>query len=281
VEARPPLAVVAEPDVIEQAPREMTTAGFGDTIAKYQSNTDWVLNHLLFGEYYCDFCAGILGGLEHLYLDHPEDISAGVGRAIGGLFEALFWTGAAMTLVGTSAPASGGEHLLSHTLDMVADMRRRPHDLHGRQVGVGTLFSAALYERILALETPKPVPMPSAVDRDFWSEESVCEAVRRQYEAKQAHLDAAAQSIAQPDSWNALRARLVPLTKSPAVIHDWLRRAGAAVTAADIGCSRQELVSALLHMHEIRKRFTVVDLAWLVGVLPGVAEEIVDRWLES
>jgi hypothetical protein len=32
-------------------------------------------------------------------------------------------------------------------------------------------------------------------------------------------------------------------------------------------------------MHEIRKRFTVVDLAWLVGVLPNAADEIIDEWL--
>ncbi len=279
VEARPPVAVVAEPAVIEQAPREMTAAGFGDTIAKYQSNTDWAMNHLLFGEYFCDFCAGILKDLEHLYLNHPEDICQGERRAIGGLFSALFWTGAAMTLVGTSAPASGGEHLLSHTLDMVADMRGQRHDLHGRQVGVGTLFSAALYERILGLETPKLAALPNRVDRQYWSSGPVFEAVARQHEAKQASLQTAAQSLRQPEVWARLKARLRPLTKSPTTIQDWLKRAGAATRVADIGCSRAELLSAVLHMHEIRKRFTVVDLAWLVGVLPGAAEEIIDRWL--
>ncbi len=279
VEARPPVAVVAEPTIIEQAPREMTTAGFGDTIAKYQSNADWVMNNLLFGEYYCDFCAGIANELEPLYLERPEGIREGDSQAVQGLFGALFWTGAAMTLVGTSAPASGGEHLLSHTLDMVADLRRRRHDLHGRQVGVGTLFSAALYERILALETPTPTSLPAAVDRDFWASPPVFEAVTRQYEAKKADHATARRSITDLDTWDRLRTRLAPKTRSPATIRDWLRRAGGAVTARDIGCSREELISAVLHMHEIRKRFTVVDLAWLVGVLPNAADEIIDEWL--
>lgn len=278
VEARPPQAVLAEPAVIEQAPREMTAAGFADTIAKYQSNADWAMNNLLFGEYHCDFCAGIVDGLEHLYLDRPEDIAEGKGAAIKGLFEALFWTGAAMTLVGTSAPASGGEHLLSHTLDMAADLRRRRHDLHGRQVGLGTLFSAALYERILARETPTLARLPAEVDRGFWPSRPVFAAVTRQYEAKQAGLKLAAESIAGVDVWDRLRARLVALTKSPATIQRWLRRAGGATTAADIGCSRAELVAAALHMHEIRTRLTVVDLAWLVGVLPDAADEIIDEW---
>ena len=53
----------------------------------------------------------------------------------------------AMTLMGTSVPASGGEHLLSHTLDMMAEVRGESHDLHGRQVGIGTVLSAALYRK--------------------------------------------------------------------------------------------------------------------------------------
>jgi hypothetical protein len=32
-------------------------------------------------------------------------------------------------------------------------------------------------------------------------------------------------------------------------------------------------------MHEIRKRFTIVDLAWLIGILPGAADEIIEQWL--
>ena len=157
-EARPPVAVVAEPAIIEQAPAEMTAAGFGDTIAKHQSNADWVTNRLLFDEYYCKFCASIVTDIEPLYLDRPEDIRDGKPQAIQGLFEALFCTGMAMTLVGTSAPASGGEHLFSHTLDMIAACRGERHDLHGRQVGLGTVLSAALFQKVLAMDSPAPAP---------------------------------------------------------------------------------------------------------------------------
>ncbi len=279
VEARPPVAVLAEPDIIAAAPSEMTTAGFGDTIAKYQSNADWVLNHLLLDEYYCDFCAGIVAGLEPLYLERPEDIAEGKPRAIGGLFEALFWSGIAMTLVGTSAPASGGEHLLSHTLDMVSDVRGRPHDLHGRQVGIGTIVSAALYEAILEMESPSLQRPPSDIDTDFWRAPALIKAVSTQFQAKQAHLEAVAQRLGEKDTWDRLRTSLTTASQRPSTIRDWLGRAGGAVTAADIGCSRSALRAAALHMHEMRQRFTVVDLAWMVGVLPGAIDDIIDRWL--
>ena len=279
VEARPPVAVLAEPEVIVGAPREMTTAGFGDTIAKYQSGADWVMNHLLLGEYYCAFCAGIVNDLEPLYLERPEDIAEGKERAIGGLFEALFWSGVAMTVVGTSAPASGGEHLLSHTLDMVADARGEAHDLHGRQVGVGTIVSAALYERVLAVDSPEVRDLPAGIDASYWREPALVEAVREQYEAKQASVDRVRTAILAEDNWDAVRGRLAAVTKGPGTIREWLRCAGGAVTADDIGCSREALRAAMLHMHEMRKRFTIVDLAWMLGVLPGAADAIISEWL--
>ncbi|MCX5647408.1 MAG: sn-glycerol-1-phosphate dehydrogenase [Phycisphaerae bacterium] len=279
IEARPPVAVVAEPSIIEQSPREMTAAGFGDTIAKHQSTADWVANHFLFDEYYCRFCAGIVTKLEPLYLDRPEDIRDGKREAIGGLFKALFWTGMAMTLMGTSAPASGGEHLLSHTLDMMAETRGENHDLHGRQVGIGTLLSAALYQRVLAINSPALIPLPVSIDERFWSVPSVVAAVAEQYGSKRARLEPIRKKITGHDAWDQLRTKLAAEVKSPETIRTWLQRAGAAVSMADIGCSRERIRSAILHMHEIRRRFTIVDLAWLTGVLPGQVDHLIDAWL--
>jgi glycerol-1-phosphate dehydrogenase [NAD(P)+] len=279
IEARAPLAVLAEPRIIEQSPAEMIAAGFGDTIAKHQSTADWVMNRSLSGEYYCKFCAGILGRLEPLYLEHPEDIRDRRPEAVRGLFEALFWTGMAMTLMGTSVPASGGEHLFSHTLDMIAELHGERHDLHGRQVGLGTVLSAALYQKVLALDSPALNPLPPAIDERLWSLPSVAAAVAEQYKAKQQRLEPIRQRIAQRDAWNRLRTELAAEAKSPETIHTWLRRAGAAVSMVDIGCSRERIKAALLHMHEIRKRFTIVDLAWLCGVLPAAADGLIDQWL--
>jgi glycerol-1-phosphate dehydrogenase [NAD(P)+] len=279
IEARPPVAVLAEPAVIEQAPYEMTAAGFGDTIAKFQSNADWIVNHLLLGEYYCEFCAGIAGGLEPLYLDRPEDLRDHKSGAVKGLFEALFWTGLAMTLVGTSAPASGGEHLLSHTLDMMTAVRGGTHDLHGRQVGLGALLSAELYQRVLAIDNPVLRDVPPAVDGEFWTVPSVAEAVHGQYEAKRPAVAQLRQRLADRQTWDRLRAKLATEVRPPETIRDWLRRAGAAASIHDIGCSRERIRAAILHMHEIRKRFTIVDLAWLLGILPGAVDDLIDQWL--
>ena len=89
------------------------------------------------------------------------------------------------------------------------------------------------------------------------------------------------EKVTDGETWRAFLAACRRQVRSPDQIKNCLRMAGAAHTFADIGCSRQRLLAALLHMHEIRKRPTVIDLAWILGILPGAADEIVDRWLTT
>ncbi len=279
MEAKPPLAVLAEPAVIENAPFEMTAAGFGDTVAKSQSNADWLLNNYLFGEYFCDYCVELLSSLEALYLKQPQDVKNIESDAVKGLFEALFWTGIVMTMVGSSAPASGGEHLLSHTLDMLADIRGQEHNLHGAQVALGTIVSAALYEKLLKIERPTFIDMPEEINYKLWTDTSVAESVSQQYKAKKQQLEIVRSKLSQQDTWEKLKVKLRTIVRSPREIKNCLQAAGAACSIADSNLSREQIAEALAHMHEIRKRFTVVDLAWLTGILPQKTDEIIDKWL--
>ena len=79
--------------------------------------------------------------------------------------------------------------------------------------------------------------------------------------------------------WRRFLERVKAHIRSPREIKECLADAGGAHTFADIKCSRRRLLDAVLHMHEIRKRPTVVDLSWLLGILPGAAEPIIDQWL--
>jgi len=277
--ARPPLAVLAVPSVIVGAPFELTSAGFGDVIAKPVSSADWLLNHIYFDEHFCRYCSEIFSELEPYYLEHPGDVKDRKPAAIEALFNALLYSGIAMTIMGTSAPASGGEHLLSHTLDMTSSVDGVPHDLHGRQVGLGTLFASALYERIFQVESPVCSPMASDMDSSFWG--PLAASVRQQYQAKRPMLEIMAEKLADGKTWRAFLAACRCKVRPPDQIKSCLQAAGAAHTFADIGCSRERFLAAVLHMHEIRKRPTVVDLAWVLGILPAAAEEIVDGWLTT
>jgi glycerol-1-phosphate dehydrogenase [NAD(P)+] len=182
-------------------------------------------------------------------------------------------------MVGTSTPASGGEHLLSHVFDMTADINNQGHWLHGLQVGLGTIVSAALYEKILSIDEPALHEMPEDVDTAYWQDERLIRSVKEQYTLKTDAIKAAKQKIVQPKIYKQLKARLQSVVKPPLFVKDLLHRAGAAGSITDLNISREQIKEAMLHTHEIRKRFSVVDLAWLTGVLPASADDIIDTYL--
>ena len=278
---RGPVAVVGDLDVLREAPHEMTAAGLGDVLAKSVSTVDWHLNRLLFGEFFCPFCAGLIDGIEPIYMGAPEDIGEHTVAGIEALFQALIYTGFAMSIAGTSAPASGGEHLVSHTLDMMALRDGVEHDLHGRQVGVGTILGAALYGEIAAVEEATFVPPEEkATDRAFWGR--FTEVVEEKHAGKRERARMAAAKMASaPELWESIRTDLAATVHAPEVVKDCLRRAGAAHRLRDIGVTRERILDVLSHCHEIRERFTVLDLARITGILPARAEELVDRWLSE
>jgi glycerol-1-phosphate dehydrogenase [NAD(P)+] len=277
IRARAPLAVFAIPSIIVEAPFELTAAGLGDTIAKPISTADWKFNNLFCGESFCRYCSEIINSLEPYYLERPGDISDRKSAAIEALFNALLYSGIAMTIIGTSAPASGGEHLLSHTLDMMSGIDGVEHDLHGRQVGLGTIFASAIYEHIFEIDRPVCHPYSGDIDRVFWG--PLASNVYEEYEQKTPMLRTICEKLADGKTWGQFIAAARQQVRSPAQIKNCLKTAGAAHTFADIGCSGKRLLAAVLHMHEFRKRPTVIDLAWILGILPGAAEEIIDRWL--
>jgi glycerol-1-phosphate dehydrogenase [NAD(P)+] len=248
----------------------------GDALAKSVSSADWRMNHFLFGDYFCERSVSLIADIEPLYMAHSEDLKTGQPEAMGALFSALLLTGVAMTMAETSSPASGGEHLVSHTLDMMSSLDGVEHDLHGRQVGVGTILASAVYRRVLDLESPRFVSPPTEIDRAFWRE--LGDVVEGQYAQKIERLQQTAEILVQGDAWDRWREAVTPYLRTPAQLRDCLARAGAAFRAEHIGCSRERLLCAVRHAHEIRSRFTILDLAYLVGVLPGAIEEIVDEW---
>jgi len=275
--ARSPFAVFAEPQVIIEAPFELTAAGFGDQMAKPISTADWIMNNFLFDEYFCPTCSELITNLETKYMAHPEMIKARDPESVQSLFQSLLYSGITMSLVGSSAPASGGEHMLSHTLDMISLIYQKPHDLHGKQVGLGCIFTAALYEKILEIKTPTWTSLPAEIDRDFWG--PLADAVAHEYTQKQQPLQMMQDKLSDLHTWQLFLDQLKPRLRSPQQIKDALQAAGAVHCIAELKCSAEQVLAALQHQHEIRKRVTVIDLAWSLGLLPECIDDITQAWL--
>ncbi|MFH1969175.1 MAG: iron-containing alcohol dehydrogenase [Verrucomicrobiota bacterium] len=272
-----PLVIMAVPSIFNQAPYKLTTAGLGDVLAKPVSITDWRVSNLLFGEYFCPLCARLISEIEPAYLNNPGDIFLRKPAAMKALFNALIYSGLSMTIAGTSSPSSGGEHMISHALDSTALAHGLTHDYHGRQVGLGTIFACALYERILALENPRFQLQTEETNRTFW--QSLVPVVEEEHAHKRSRAAKAVEQLKKKDCWNELRAIVRKSVRTPSKIRNCLKSAGAAYRLADIGCEHARFLDAALNCHQMRARYTVIDLARAVGIMPKAADEIIEEYL--
>jgi glycerol-1-phosphate dehydrogenase [NAD(P)+] len=131
-----PFAVVVDTNVCLAAPEVLWHSGVGDLVAKVTAVRDWKLAYHATGEPVDDFAALLSDATVAQFLARPLRDQEGLRL----LATALMLNGIAMAVSGSSRPASGAEHLISHALDATS---ARPR-LHGLQVGVATYLVAHL-----------------------------------------------------------------------------------------------------------------------------------------
>ncbi|MFA0751888.1 MAG: hypothetical protein SLRJCFUN_002291 [Candidatus Fervidibacter sp.] len=281
----PPEGVMTEPSVIASAPLAMTAAGYADLMSKTVADLDWQLARWLWDEPYCPLPRRLVAFADEWDLRYLQRIASGDPNAVTNLLMALLLSGIGMTIAGSSAPSSGGEHLLSHWWDMQAERQQRVPALHGLQVGIGTLVALALYDLLLATEpsdwhaSPDESRPPSERMGEFaerYGEKA--EGVMAEFAAKwlsTERAEAVRQKMAA--NWDAWRERLQSQLPSVAEHRRRLEAVGAATSPQQLGIPMDELKAAVLHAREIRRRWTILDTAFLVGILPERLDEVLQR----
>ncbi len=164
--ACPPKAIIADTDVLKDAPKEMIQAGYGDIIGKYSCLNDWKLSALINDEYFCqeiyDLTYSQVEKVRHL----AKDVLARSDEAIKLLMEALVLVGIAMSYVGNSRPASGSEHHLSHFFEITGILDKKEYYPHGIDVMYSAAETAKIREKILS-----SLPKLHKFDKDKWEKE--------------------------------------------------------------------------------------------------------------
>jgi glycerol-1-phosphate dehydrogenase [NAD(P)+] len=142
VAADPPLAVVADTEVLAAAPWDLTTAGCADIVSNYTAVEDWQLAHRLQNVEYSEYAGALSRMTAEMLVESADSLKRGLEESAWVVVKALVSSGVAMSIAGSSRPASGAEHLFSHRLDRLEPDRA----LHGHQVGVGSILTAYLHE---------------------------------------------------------------------------------------------------------------------------------------
>ncbi|SNQ59998.1 NAD(P)-dependent glycerol-1-phosphate dehydrogenase [Candidatus Methanoperedens nitratireducens] len=139
--AQTPIAVIADTGIIAAAPYRLLAAGCGDIISNYTAVRDWELAHRLRDEPFSEYASIISKMTAKILIESAGAIKAGIEESAWTVMKALVASGVAMSIAGSSRPASGSEHKFSHALDELAPEPA----LHGEQCGVGTIMMMYLH----------------------------------------------------------------------------------------------------------------------------------------
>jgi len=159
--AKMPVAVVVDLEIIGRAPINSIRAGVGDLLSNFSALEDWKLGVLRTGETCHDLAAVIsysaacsifeMFDVGNTYLRHPEFIRR--------LVQGLILSGVAMSLAGSSRPASGSEHSISHAMDAMYALK----SYHGEQVALATILTTYLrrgpWEKFLTFSQRMGLPV--------------------------------------------------------------------------------------------------------------------------
>jgi glycerol-1-phosphate dehydrogenase [NAD(P)+] len=141
IKAQSPLAIVADTKIIAQAPARLLSAGCGDIISNYTAILDWQLAHRLRNEEYSEYASALSGMTAQMIVDSAAEIRPGLEESARIVIKALISSGVAMSIAGSSRPASGSEHKFAHAVNRIAPRRA----LHGELCGLGTIMMMYLH----------------------------------------------------------------------------------------------------------------------------------------
>jgi glycerol-1-phosphate dehydrogenase [NAD(P)+] len=133
VKTKIPDGVIVDTQILLNAPEMFLYSGIGDLFCKLTAIFDWKLSYRKTGEYVNDFAAVICKNAVETFL-HYRDKNFSNTEYLGIIVSSLLMSGIAMEIAGSSRPASGSEHLISHAYDKFA----KTPSIHGIQTGLAS-----------------------------------------------------------------------------------------------------------------------------------------------
>ena len=306
--ARWPDALLIDAAVLASAPADLNRSGLGDEMAMFTASADWYLASLLGRA--SPPGAGTAPretgddpawhpAIAWLTRSEGENLLMLPGRlgtadGVAELARILTLSGIAMGVAGSTAPASGMEHAVSHLLEMAADALGQPASLHGTQVGLASILAAATWQhvrdRIADHGLAGPARLPDPDEALGWITRAFAEldpsgAMAAEcfagYAVKLRRLTATGDPLAAlRATWQQHEAILGELLTGPAEVRAALAAAALPVTFSGLAgpvspdTARWAVSACALQ----RQRIGVVDLAMLLGAWQ---DEDIDEVLDA
>src|ERR687897_53342 len=285
-----PKAVVADLKVLKHAPGEMTASGYADHLGKVTSGADWLVADALQVEEIDPTGWSLVQDHLRGWTDSPAELRAGDLKSTERLMEGLILSGLGMQSYQSSRTASGAEHQFSHLWEMEGLGHGEGHRgtplSHGFKVGVGTVAIAALYELILERDLGD---LDIEALCDSWPPREAMErSVRAQHTSPDLERGAVEQTLAKYISagelaqrlellrevWPGLREKVRVQLMPVEQIREKLQDAGCPTGPVEIGLNWEDFEATYSRARTVRKRYTVLDLAFETGILEECVGEL-------
>lgn len=316
--ARWPDTLLIDAAILRAAPPELNLAGVGDLMAMFTATADWYLASAMSddgghdtaaaGPPYNAAVAGIVRAHGGRLLALAADLSASTGTGIGTgtgtgtgseagpgraaadkqraadlaeLARILTLSGITMGVAGSTAPASGMEHAVSHLLEMAASARGQLASFHGTQVGVASVVAAATWAHVRRRISAGALGRPARIPDPDQARDRIREAFKgidstglmaaecfADYARKLRPLVGDSDPLARlRDGWDSHEAVLAETLIDPGELASGLRSAGLPASFGELSepVSDEDARWAVASCPLQRQRFGVADLAMLLG----------------
>jgi len=284
-----PRRIVADTDILKEAPERMLAAGFGDVIGKVTALLDWRLSYILNDGYICEALIGLVQRTVDRCIACAPALAKRDKEGVEAMTEALLATGLCIGFAGFSRPASGSEHHLAHYMEMKELQQKKPIEwLHGNHVGMGTGAILLLYE-YLAKQDMVDL-MRRGVHRRFslrdWEQRldngfgALSEAIkknRRGYETDDpARRDAVMERMVS--RWDEVRDTVLDKAMDFDTYRQLMESAGAQWHPREMGLSKDGFIEMLILAKEVRTRYGILQALEDAGILDDAAAWAAERY---
>jgi len=288
LECLPPYYIVADKNIIENAPSELISAGYGDLIGKLTAGADWIIADLLSIEKIDNIAWSLSQNAARRLFYQSEEIRSRNPNAIVELYKGLIDSGLSIQLYKNSRPASGTEHLISHTWEMIIHNNNDRIIFHGLQIALGTLISAAMMNEIFSENSTfaEDIKNGRLINKDLLKYRlSIVDSIPLAAAARKRILDTATsktpnQRILEKRienivvNWELLshriRNHLPPFREILSALHT----VGCPTKLSHLNMKAEDIYMAIRIASLIRNRYTMLDLVSELGILDLVIEAI-------
>ena len=288
MDCKAPLGCIVDSAVAAAAPKEMTASGYADLIAKIPAGADWIIADLIGAEAIHPLAWKLVQGPLRDTLSNPSGCASGDEREVRKLCEGLVMSAFAMQAMGSSRPASGTEHQVSHYWDMEDLAFEGKPVSHGFKVGIGTLASTATLEFLLEQDLSK-MDVEEKVAAWWPSFDAVKATFTSVFPGRPAHVTRAELEFAKKfpskdalrkeltairDNWDDLAAKIRAQLMPFAEVKENLRKVGAPTEPEEIGVTRARFRETYAGVPYMRARYFGADLVQRLGLMPALLDRL-------